>query len=73
MKAVCLKTFLDAETGDLREEGTRFDTTPERLSAINSTKYGQLAAEVDEKPAEGPSAPQGGTSKSKRRTRRTKE
>lgn len=76
MKAVCLRTFLDAETGDLRKEGTRFDTTPERLSAINSTKYGQLAAEVDEKPAEGPSAPQEGTSKPqkpKRRTRRTKE
>jgi len=69
MKAVCIRTFMDVETGELREEGTSFDTTPERLSAINSTKYGQLAAEVEEKAAEASSAPQ----KPRRRTRRTKE
>lgn len=40
MKAVCIRTFMDVETGEIREDGTRFDTTPERLSAINSTKYG---------------------------------
>lgn len=76
MKAVCIRTFMDVETGELRKEGTRFDTTPERLSAINSTKYGQLAQEVVESPSEGPSEPKEGASnpqKPKRRTRRTKE
>lgn len=68
MKAVCIRTFMDVETGELREEGTRFDTTPERLSAINSTKYGQLAAEVEEKAAEAATEPQ----RPKRRTRRKK-
>ena len=69
MKAICLKTFLDAETGDLREEGTRFDTTPERLAAINSTKYGQLAQEVPDKAPEAvPEAP-----RSKRTRRRTQK
>lgn len=69
MKAICTRTFLDVETGELREEGTTFDVTPERLSAINSTKYGQLAAEVEEKAAEAASA----TQKPRRRTRKTKE
>ena len=68
MKAVCVKTFMDIETGELRKEGTVFDTTAERLSAINATKYGQLAQEVEEKPVEAVSEPQ----KPKRRTRRAK-
>lgn len=69
MKAVCIRTFMDVETGEIREEGTVFDTTPERFSAINSTKYGQLAVEVEEKPSKTVSVPQ----KPRRRTRRTKE
>lgn len=64
MKAICTRTFLDVETGELRERGTSFDVTPERLSAINSTKYGQLAEEVEEEVSE-PQRP-------KRRTRRKK-
>ena len=71
MKAVCIRTFMDVETGELREEGTRFDTTPERLSAINSTKYGQLAQEVVESPSDEATAPQTGE-KPKRRGRRPK-
>lgn len=46
MLARCTRTFLDIETGDMREAGETFEVTPERLSAINSTKYGQLAEEV---------------------------
>lgn len=69
MVAECLVKFLDLETGEVRDKGERFETTPERLSAINSTKYGQLAAEVEEKAAEAASAPQ----KPRRRARKTKE
>lgn len=73
MKAVCIRTFMDVETGELREEGTRFDTTPERLAAINSTKYGQLAQEVAESPSDEATAPQTGEKpKPKRRGRRPK-
>lgn len=73
MKAVCIRTFMDVETGELREEGTRFDTTPERLSAINSTKYGQLAQEVVESPSEETTEPQTDEKpKPKRRGRRPK-
>ena len=67
MVVVCTRAFLDAETGKLHEVGERFEVTAERLCAINSTKYGQLAEEVEEKPSEAPSEPQ----KAKRRTRRT--
>jgi len=73
MKAVCIRTFMDVETGELREEGTRFDTTPERLSAINSTKYGRLAQEVVESPSEEATEPQTDEKpKPKRRGRRPK-
>ena len=68
MVVVCTRAFLDAETGKLQEVGERFEVTAERLSAINSTKYGQLAQEVKEKPVEAVSEPQ----KPKRRTRRAK-
>ena len=68
MVVVCTRAFLDAETGKLHEVGERFEVTAERLSAINSTKYGQLAQEVKEKPVEAVSEPQ----KPKRRTRRAK-
>lgn len=71
MKAVCIRTFMDVETGELRKEGTRFDTTPERLSAINSTKYGQLAQEFVESPSDESTAPQA-DEKPKRRGRRPK-
>ena len=68
MLAECVVKFLDLDTGELRDEGERFEVTPERLSAINSTKYGQLAVEVEEKPTETATEPQ----KPKRRGRRTK-
>lgn len=59
---------MDVETGELRERGTSFDVTPERLAAINSTKYGQLVEEVKEMHAEETTEPQ----RPKRRTRRKK-
>lgn len=68
MLAECTRTFLDFETGELRKAGERFEVTAERLSAINSTKYGQLAVEVEEKPSDGATKPQRG----RRTTRRTK-
>lgn len=68
MIVVCTRAFLDAETCEMREVGEEFEVTPERLSAINSTKYGQLVVEVEETASEQPTEPQ----KPKRRTRRTK-
>lgn len=68
MLAECTVKFLDLETGELRSEGERFEVTPERLAAINSTKYGQLAVEVEKGPTEGVTAAQ----RPKRRGRRTK-
>lgn len=65
MLARCIRAFLDIETGDMREVGEEFAVTPERLSAINSTRYGQLAVEVEESPSEEPTAPK----RTKRRTR----
>lgn len=58
MLARCTRTFLDTEAGTLREAGSTFEVTPERLSAINATKYGQLAEEVSEEPSEPVTAPQ---------------
>lgn len=54
----CLRTFLDLETGEMRNVGERFEVTAERLSAINSTRYGQLVEVVEEKPSEAVSEPQ---------------
>ena len=68
MIAECVRKFLDIETGELRNEGERFEVTAERLSAINSTKYGRLAVMVEEPLAETVTEPQ----KPKRRTRRAK-
>ena len=53
MLAECLKTFLDLRTKETRTKGERFEVTPERLSEINSTRYGQLAVEVAEVPSSG--------------------
>lgn len=75
MLAECVVKFLDLETGELRSEGERFEVTPERLSAINSTRYGQLAVEVEEKPSESVSEPETATEeqpKPKRRGRKPK-
>lgn len=58
MIAACTRAFLDTETGELRAEGETFEVTPERLAAINSTKYGQLAVPVVEKPSDTATGPQ---------------
>lgn len=72
MLAEVKRTFLDLEAGELRAEGTRFEVTHERLSAINSTKYGQLVEEVEEKPSEDASEPETVTEKPRRRGRKPK-
>lgn len=75
MRAVCTRAFLDAETNVLREVGEEFEVTAERLSAINSTRYGQLAVEVEEKTSESVSEPETATDeqpKPKRRGRKPK-
>lgn len=48
MTAECIVSFKDIEAGVLRETGERFEVTPERFKAINSTKYGILVKEVEE-------------------------
>jgi len=48
MTAECIVTFKDIDAGKIREAGERFEVTPERFHAINSTKYGTLVKEVDE-------------------------
>jgi len=70
MLARCTRTFLDIESGSMREVGEEFETTPERLSAINSTRYGQLAEEVAEKPADEPTAPHRDADEAPKRTQR---
>ena len=40
--------FRDIESGTYRKAGDLFEVTPERLRALNSTRYGQLAEEVEE-------------------------
>lgn len=52
MFAECIVKFKDIEAGRLREAGERFEVSPERFKAINSTKYGVLVKEVvqEEKP-----------------------
>lgn len=72
MIALCVRAFLDAETGETRSVGESFEVTAERLSAINSTKYGQLAVEVTEVPSEPASEPQK-PKRTRRRTPRKKE
>ena len=49
MTAECIVSFKDIETGRLREAGERFEVTPERFKALNSTKYGTLVKEVESK------------------------
>lgn len=46
MTAECVRDFMDLEAKAMRKAGERFEVTPERLRAINGTKYGQLAREV---------------------------
>lgn len=46
------------ETKGFHEVGERFDVTAERLSAINSTRYGQLVEPVGEEPSETASEPE---------------
>lgn len=63
MTAECVRRFLDKEAGVIREKGERFEATQERLDAINSTRYGQLAVAVEE-PKEKPA---------RRRTKKAEE
>lgn len=71
MVAECVRAFLDTKTGNTRKVGERFEVTAERFSAINSTKYGQLVREVEEKAADKPTAAQ--ETKARRpRARKTK-
>lgn len=65
MTAECIVSFKDIEAGRLREAGERFEVTPERFKAINSTRYGILVKEVDEPTEET-------KSEKPKRTRRTK-
>lgn len=46
MIAEATKKFRDRESGTLRKEGDRFEVTPERFKALNSTRYGELVREV---------------------------
>ena len=71
MLVECVRTFLDAETGELRTEGERFEVTSERFLAVNGTKYGQLVVEVGEKVPEAVSGAKTGTKRTARR-RKTK-
>lgn len=70
MVVVCTRAFLDAETGELHKYGERFEVTAERLSAINSTRYGQLVEEVKEQPSEEVSEPQEATDEKPKQRRR---
>lgn len=78
MLAECVRTFRDIEAGTVRREGDRFEVTPERLKAINSTKYGQLAKEAESGPKIGTTGPEKATAakaapKRRRTTRKPKE
>lgn len=73
MLVECTDAFLDLETGNMREVGERFEVTAERLSAINSTKYGQLVKKVDEKPAETVSEPERPKARRQRKPKQTEE
>ena len=75
MIVVCVRAFRDIETRAMHEVGERFEVTAERLSAINSTRYGQLVEVVDEKPSEDASEPEKATEqkpKPRRRGRKPK-
>ena len=75
MVVVCTRAFLDAETCKLHEVGERFEVTAERLSAINSTRYGQLVKVDEKQPSEEVSEPETATDeqpKPKRRGRKPK-
>lgn len=79
MLAKCTREFRDLEAGVVRKVGDTFEATPERLEAINGTKYGTLAEPVPDsaekgaqKPADDESVKQAKPKPSTRRTRRTK-
>lgn len=57
MLVECVRAFLDIDAGMFREEGDRFEVSPDRLRAINGTKYGELAREVSEVPPEASETP----------------
>lgn len=70
MLALCVKGFRDLKAGKFRDEGETFEVTPERLSAINSTRYGELAVEVEKGPSESASEPETATNEQPKPSRR---
>lgn len=48
MRATCVRRFRDLETGEMREEGTEFEVSAERLAEINGTEYGLLALAIED-------------------------
>lgn len=50
MMVVANAPFHDIEAGVDRKAGDRFEATPERLAAINSTEFGELARKCDDAP-----------------------
>ena len=66
MRVVCRALFHDIEADVDRNPGDEFEVTPERLAAINSAGFGELARAVEEAPeAKAPKA-------APRRTRKAK-
>lgn len=47
MRVRCIRRFRDTVAGTYRDEGEVFESTPERLKEINSTRYGQLAKQIE--------------------------
>lgn len=76
MIAECTREFRDLEAGVVRRVGDAFEVTPERLEAINGTKYGALAKAVEDGAEKAPqSAPDGASAEQgepKTRARRTR-
>lgn len=58
MRAVCVKGFRDLESRAWVAEGEVVEVSPERLSAINSTRYGTLIEPIADGALESDSAPE---------------
>jgi hypothetical protein len=57
MLVECVRAFVDLDCGVMREAGDRFEVSPSRFTAINGTKYGELAVEVSEVPPKASETP----------------
>lgn len=58
MRAVCVKGFRDLERRAWVAEGEVVEASPERLDAINSTRYGRLIEPIANGASERGSAPE---------------